>query len=93
MDFFGPSLLKVSKEKRKKGSGTDNDTQSSEDERSKADKYSESNELLKAPPYPDLEINKQVHENRMISPRGSHPGRYIVNFSLPKKPSSFCLHG
>lgn len=80
MDFFGPSLLKVSKKQRTKDSATD--TQSSEDEPSKAERYPGSKQVIKGPSYAELEMNKSPHVSKMVSAGVSHTGRYVTVFLL-----------
>ena len=62
IDFFGTSLLKLSRKKRKTDSLTDNDTQSSEDEMKKDDDYQsqpQTKQIQSATSYPEMEIPKQ----------------------------------
>ena len=73
MDFFGPTLLKVSKKKRKKETATGNETQSSEDESSKADKFSGNNPSNKS--YTDIDMNKPHQTEKMIPAAAGHAGR------------------
>lgn len=81
IDFFGTSLLKLSRKKRKTDSLTDNDTQSSEDEMKKDDDYQsqpQTKQIQSATSYPEMEIPKQQRlDDLRTSETDSQHARWI----------------
>ena len=79
MDFFGPTLLKVSKKKRQKEAGHGNDTQSSEDESSKAEKYSGRTQVVQG--YSGG-LGRESATGKLVAPVTGSSGRYEVAYRI-----------
>lgn len=74
MDFFGASLLKISKKKRKKGSLVGDETQSSEEDASSKETYTLSQIQANAP-YSEEVIAKGSQDEKMQATTSGQHGR------------------
>ena len=74
MDFFGPSLLKVSKKRRKKGSLVGDETQSSEEDVSSKETYVLS-KMQAGAPYREEVIAKGNQDDKVQATASGQHGR------------------